>query len=93
VGASYQINGRLFTVIGVTLPGFYGAKFDGWGMPDIWIPANTEPLLDGEASASNAPIRSGSTSLAACAPARIPSRSKQSCASSSMTGWRAMCPT
>src|SRR5205823_9451440 len=25
------------------------AKLDGWGMPDMWIPVNTEPLLDGEA--------------------------------------------
>lgn len=49
VGASYQVNGHLFTVIGVAPPGFYGAKLDGWGMPDLWIPANTEPLLDGEA--------------------------------------------
>ena len=49
VGASYQINGHLFTVIGVAPPGFYGAKLDGWGMPDFWIPTNTEPLLDGEA--------------------------------------------
>jgi putative ABC transport system permease protein len=49
VGASYQINGHPFTVIGVAPPGFYGAKLDGWRMPDFWIPANTEPLLDGEA--------------------------------------------
>lgn len=49
VGASYQINGHFFTVIGVAPPGFYGAKLAGWGMPDIWIPANTETLLDGEA--------------------------------------------
>jgi putative ABC transport system permease protein len=49
VGASYQINGHPFTVIGVAPPGFYGAKLDGWGMPDMWIPVNTEPLLDGEA--------------------------------------------
>jgi predicted permease len=49
VGASYQINGHPFTVIGVAPPGFYGAKLDGWGMPDFWIPVNTEPLLDGEA--------------------------------------------
>ena len=49
VGASYQINGHPFTMIGVAPPGFYGAKLDGWGMPDIWIPANTEPVLDGEA--------------------------------------------
>ena len=49
VGAGYQINGHIFTVIGVTPPGFYGAKLAGGGMPDIWIPANTEPLLGGEA--------------------------------------------
>ncbi len=49
VGASYQINGQLFTVIGVAPPGFYGAKLASWGMPDIWLPTNTEPLLGGEA--------------------------------------------
>ena len=49
VGASYQINGHFFTVIGVAPAGFYGAKLAGWGMPDIWIPTNTEPLLAGEA--------------------------------------------
>jgi putative ABC transport system permease protein len=49
VGASYQINGHLFTVIGVAPPGFYGAKLASWGMPEIWLPVNTEPLLGGEA--------------------------------------------
>jgi putative ABC transport system permease protein len=48
VGAGYQINGHLFTVIGVAPPGFYGAKLAGSGMPDIWLPTNTEPLLGGE---------------------------------------------
>jgi putative ABC transport system permease protein len=47
VGASYQINGHPFTVIGVAAPGFYGAKLAGWGMPDFWIPLTTEPLIDG----------------------------------------------
>lgn len=49
VGAAYQINGHLFTVIGVAPPGFYGAKLAGSGMPDIWLPASTELLLGGEA--------------------------------------------
>ena len=49
VGASYEINGHPFTIIGVAPPGFYGAKLDGWGMPDLWIPVTTEALLDGEA--------------------------------------------
>ena len=48
VGASYLINGHLFTVIGVGAPGFYGAKVAGWGMPDFWIPLTTELLIDGE---------------------------------------------
>ncbi|HEY3454861.1 MAG TPA: ABC transporter permease [Bryobacteraceae bacterium] len=47
VGASYQINGHPFTVIGVAAPGFYGAKLAGWGMPDFWLPVTTELLLDG----------------------------------------------
>jgi len=47
IGAPYQINGHPFTVIGVTAPGFYGAKLAGWGMPDFWLPATTELLIDG----------------------------------------------
>jgi putative ABC transport system permease protein len=47
VGGSYQINGHPFTIIGVAPPGFYGAKLAGWGMPDIWLPLTTEPLIDG----------------------------------------------
>jgi putative ABC transport system permease protein len=47
VGAGYQINGHSFTVIGVSVPGFFGAKLAGWGMPDFWLPLTTEPLIDG----------------------------------------------
>jgi putative ABC transport system permease protein len=50
VGATYQINGNAFTVIGVTPPGFYGAKLAGWGMPDLWLPLTTELLIDGDTS-------------------------------------------
>ena len=49
VGASYEINGHLFTVIGVAPPGFYGAKLAGGGMPDIWIPITAELLLHPDA--------------------------------------------
>jgi predicted permease len=45
VGSNFQINGHAFTVIGVTPPGFYGAKLAGWGMPDIWIPITSEFVL------------------------------------------------
>jgi putative ABC transport system permease protein len=45
VGGNFQINGHAFTVIGVTPPGFYGAKLSGWGMPDIWLPITSELVL------------------------------------------------
>ncbi|MGO9339395.1 MAG: ABC transporter permease [Terracidiphilus sp.] len=45
VGGNFQINGHAFTVIGVTPPGFYGAKLAGYGMPDFWIPITSEMLL------------------------------------------------
>ena len=44
VGAGFQINGHPFTVIGVAPPGFYGAKLAGWGMPDLWLPADNRTL-------------------------------------------------
>ncbi len=47
IGASYQINGHPFTVIGVAAPGFYGAKLAGWGMPDFWLPLTAELVIDG----------------------------------------------
>jgi putative ABC transport system permease protein len=55
VGAGYEINGHPFTVIGVAAPGFYGAKLTGWGMPDFWLPLNTERLIDGSVSRLKSP--------------------------------------
>jgi len=55
VGATYQINGHPFNVIGVAPPGFYGAKLSGSGMPDIWIPINTESILAAESQRLNRP--------------------------------------
>src|SRR5216684_1088977 len=57
VGATYHINGHPFTVIGVAAPGFYGAKLTGWGMPDLWLPLTTEPLIDGETARLKGPDR------------------------------------
>jgi putative ABC transport system permease protein len=47
VGSTFQINGHPFTVIGVTPPGFIGARVTPYGMPDIWMPLTTEPMIDG----------------------------------------------
>ncbi|WP_254062515.1 ABC transporter permease [Acidobacterium sp. S8] len=48
VGSAYQINGRAFTIIGVAPAGFVGAKMTSWGLPDIWMPLATEPLMLGK---------------------------------------------
>jgi predicted permease len=50
IGGSFTINGHPFTVIGVTPPGFYGAKLAGWGMPDFWISITSEQVLEGPVS-------------------------------------------
>lgn len=49
-GATYEINGHPFTVIGVAAPGFLGAKIDSEDMPDFWLPLVTEPMIAGPAS-------------------------------------------
>jgi predicted permease len=50
IGATYQLNGHSFTILGVTPPGFFGAKIDASGMPDFWLPLATEPLIAAETS-------------------------------------------
>ncbi len=50
IGGSFVINGHPFTVIGVTPPGFYGAKLAGWGIPDFWISITSEQILEGRVS-------------------------------------------
>jgi len=50
IGASYQLNGHPFTIVGVTPPGFFGAKIAGSDMPDFWLPLATEPLIAGATS-------------------------------------------
>ena len=50
IGSTYQINGHPFTIIGVTAPAFVGAKMVTWGMPDVWLPLTTEPMIDGATS-------------------------------------------
>ena len=48
VGATYQINGLAFTIVGVAPAGFIGANITSWGVPDLWMPVATEPLMFGK---------------------------------------------
>jgi putative ABC transport system permease protein len=50
VGATYDLNGHPFTVIGIAPPGFFGAKIADSDMPDFWMPLTTEPLIAGATS-------------------------------------------
>jgi putative ABC transport system permease protein len=50
VGATYDVNGHPFTIVGVALPGFFGAKIASADMPDFWLPLATEPLIAGATS-------------------------------------------
>ncbi len=49
-GATYELNGHPFTVVGIAPPGFFGAKIDSEDMPDFWLPLATEPLIAGPTS-------------------------------------------
>jgi putative ABC transport system permease protein len=50
VGATFAINGHAFTIVGITQPGFLGAKIDATDMPDFWLPLAQEPLIAGGSS-------------------------------------------
>ncbi len=47
IGSVFNLNGRPFTVVGVTPPGFFGDTLRN-NPPDFFLPLNTEPLLAGD---------------------------------------------
>ena len=47
VGSTFVVEGHPFTVIGVAPAGFFGETLRS-DPPDIWIPLQQEPLIDGE---------------------------------------------
>jgi predicted permease len=44
VGGAFVINGKPFTIVGITPPGFYGERLTG-DPAAFWLPLNTEPLV------------------------------------------------
>ena len=49
VGSTFVIEGHPFTIIGVTPPGFFGDTLRS-NPPEIWIPVQQEPLIDGDSA-------------------------------------------
>ena len=48
VGSVFNVDDKPFTVVGVTPPGFYGDSLRS-SPPDLFLPLNTEPLLESDA--------------------------------------------
>jgi predicted permease len=46
IGASFMLNNRPFTIVGIAPPGFYGETLRS-DPPQIWIPLQQEPMLMG----------------------------------------------
>ena len=55
IGGTLFVEGNPFTVVGVTPPGFFGETLRG-DPPDLWIPLQKEPLINGETSILRQPI-------------------------------------
>ena len=55
IGATLFIEGHAFTVAGVTPPGFFGETLRG-DPPDLWIPLQQEPVINGNTSILRQPI-------------------------------------
>ncbi len=49
VGSSFLLDGHPFTIIGIAPPGFFGETLRG-DPPDLWLPIQQEPLIDGQSS-------------------------------------------
>ena len=55
VGATLVVEGHPFTVVGVTPAGFFGETLRG-DPPDLWIPLQKEPLINGDTSLLRQPV-------------------------------------
>jgi predicted permease len=47
VGSIFVVEGHPFTVIGIAPPGFFGETLES-DPPDIWLPVQQEPMMDGQ---------------------------------------------
>jgi predicted permease len=55
VGSTLFLEGHAFTAVGVSPPGFFGETLRA-DPPDLWIPLEQEPLINGETSILRQPV-------------------------------------
>jgi predicted permease len=54
IGSPFVVNGKVFTIVGITPPAFYGDRLTS-DPPDFWLPLGSEPLLSGPGSILHRP--------------------------------------
>ncbi len=55
IGSSFVLDGHPFTIVGIAPPGFYGETLRS-NPPEIWLPVQQEPLMDGQRSMMHEPF-------------------------------------
>jgi predicted permease len=55
IGSTFVVEGHPFTIIGVAPPGFFGDTLES-DPPDIWLPLQQEPLIDGPSALLRQPV-------------------------------------
>jgi predicted permease len=55
IGSTFAVEGHPFTVIGIAPAGFFGETLEN-DPPDIWVPLQQEPLIDGESNLLRQPV-------------------------------------
>src|SRR5436309_916494 len=55
VGSTFVLEGHPFTVIGIAPPGFFGETLRS-DPPDIWLPLQQEPMIDGDGALLRQPV-------------------------------------
>ena len=55
IGSTFVVEGRGFTVIGIAPPDFFGDTLRG-DPPDLWIPMQQEPLINGDTALLRQPV-------------------------------------
>jgi len=55
IGSTFMVEGHPFTVIGVMPPGFFGETLRS-DPPEIWLPLQQEPMVDGAMSLLHQPV-------------------------------------
>jgi predicted permease len=55
IGGTLFVEGSPFTVVGISPPGFFGETLRG-DPPDLWIPLQKEPVINGETSILRQPV-------------------------------------